>query len=199
MRTFVPRFPLLGLILLALPVAAEIVCALGPNASGYNGFQDQRPSPDAMQLAAQVNAAIEPICRPNCPQIALFRNATAPNAMLVASQSGDAKIVYAPQFFTSIYESAGDGAVIAVIAHELGHAVSETAPVAWMKPSWNAELRADAWAGCALARVNLSPRSLGESLAQLAKYPLPQAAWPTRLEALRTGYVRCGGDASHFK
>lgn len=179
--------------------AAEVICALGPATSSYNAYEDQRPSPDAMQLASQVNAALAPLCRPRCPVIAIFRNATAPNAMLVASQSGDAKIVYAPRFFTDIYDSAGDGAVIAVIAHELGHAVSETAPASWIKPAWPPEIRADAWAGCALARVNLSARALQESLAQLAKYPAPaHPAWDLRLEALRTGFLQCGGDRTRF-
>ena len=186
-------------ILVPAGACAEVVCALGPSAASYNAYQDQRPSGDAMQLAAQVNAALSPVCKPNCPMIAVFRNATAPNAMLVATPTGDAKIVYAPGFFTSIYGSAGDGAIIAIIAHELGHALSETAPVAWMKPAWPPELRADAWAGCALAKVNLTARALQESLAALGKYPSPaHPAWNARLPALQTGYTKCGGDGTRF-
>jgi hypothetical protein len=186
-------------LLLPTAAAAEVICALGPAASSYNAYEDQRPSADAMQLAGQVNAALSPMCSPNCPQIALFRNSTAPNAMLVVSPGGDAKIVYAPQFFTSIYESAGDGAILAVIAHELGHAVSETAPAAWMKAIAIPELRADAWAGCVLAKANLSARALQESLSTLAKYPSPaHPAWNVRVPALRTGYTQCGGDAARF-
>jgi hypothetical protein len=131
--------------------------------------------------------------------IAVFRNETAPNALLVATPSGDAKIVYAPKFFTSIYESAGDGAIIAVIAHELGHALSETAPVGWVKSAWPPELQADAWTGCALAKVNLAPRELQETLAVLAKYPSPaHPAWNARLPALETGYRQCGGEGARF-
>jgi hypothetical protein len=131
--------------------------------------------------------------------IAIFRNQTAPNAMLVATPAGDAKIVYAPKFFTSIYNSAGDGAIIAVIAHELGHALSETAPVAWVKSGWPPELKADAWTGCAIAKSNLQARDLQETLATLAKYPSPaHPAWNTRLPALETGYRQCGGDAARF-
>jgi hypothetical protein len=131
--------------------------------------------------------------------IAIFRNQTAPNAMLVATPAGDAKIVYAPKFFTSIYNSAGDGAIIAVIAHELGHALSETAPVAWIKSGWPPELKADAWTGCAIAKSNLQARDLQETLATLAKYPSPaHPAWNTRLPALETGYRQCGGDAARF-
>lgn len=188
-------------ILAFLPAAiaaADVVCALGPSAS-YNGYRDERPSPDVMQLAARVNTALSPMCTPRCPMIAIFRNETAPNAMLLATPSGDAKIVYAPKFFTAIYDAAGDGGILAVIAHELGHALSETAPVAWVKSSWPPELQADAWTGCALAKANLPARELQETLAVLAKYPAPaHPAWSARLPALQTGYRQCGGDAARF-
>jgi hypothetical protein len=185
--------------LLFLPLAAaEVICALGPAASSYNAYQDQRPTPDAMELAGKVNAALSPICRPNCPEIAVFRNATAANAMLVVA-NGDAKIVYAPQFFTSVYDTYGEGAIVALIAHELGHAVDETAPAAWIKRDWPAEVRADAWAACALAKLNLSTRALGETLTALEKYPSPvHPPWTQRLPALRLGFTRCGGDSAAF-
>lgn len=152
-----------------------------------------------MELAGQVNAALTPICRPNCPVIAVFRNTTAANAMLIAASNGDAKIVYAPQFFTTIYEAYGDGAVLSVIAHELGHALSETAPVAWMRGNWSPEQRADAWAGCVLGKLNLTGRALQESLMALSKYPPPaHPGWSERVSALHVGYAQCGGDGGQF-
>jgi len=195
---FPNRFGVALAFLLPLVGGAEVICALGPEASRYNAYQDQKPTPDAMELAAKVNAALTPICRPNCPQIAVFRNATAPNATLIAG-NGDAKIVYAPQFFTALYEAYGDGAILAVIAHELGHALDETAPVAWMKREWPVELRADAWAGCALAKVSLSTRGLQETLTAIGRYPSSaHPGWSQRLPALRLGYAKCGGDAVKF-
>ena len=195
-----PNWSSLWVVLALLPVtaAAEVVCALGPAAASYNAYADERPSPDAMQLAGKVNAALSPVCKPSCPVIAVFRNATASNAMLVVG-NGDAKIVYAPQFFTSVYESYGDGAIVALIAHELGHAVDETAPAAWMKRSWPPELRADAWAGCALGKVALSARGLEAALTAVSKYPAPShPGWPERLPALRLGFTQCGGDGATF-
>ncbi|HEV3333150.1 MAG TPA: hypothetical protein VG096_19320 [Bryobacteraceae bacterium] len=194
-----PRlFVLLVPVLLPLTAAAEVVCALAPSTASYNASQDQRPSPDAMQLAKGVNAVLSPICTPNCPVIAVFRNPTAPNAMLVAS-NGDAKIVYQPQFFSMVYDNYGDGAIIAIIAHELGHALNETAPAAWMNGGWSPELRADAWAGCALAKSSLSATSVKEALTAVAKYPSPaHPGWAQRLPALRLGFTHCGGDASKF-
>ena len=188
-----------GLLLtLSLAVSAETICAMGPNAGSYNSFSDQRPSSDAMQLAGRVNAAITPLCTPNCPQLPLFRNETAANAMLVAGQD-NAKIVYAPKFFTTVYEAYGDGAIMAFIAHELGHALDETRPADWVKRSWAPELRADAWAACILAKANLSQRDLADALTAFAKYPSPaHPAWSNRLPAVRIGFTQCGGDGTKF-
>jgi hypothetical protein len=184
---------------LVLPsgAAAEVICALGSGASSYNASSDQRPTGDAMEMARRLNAAFTPICSPQCPQIAVYRNATAANAMLVVSQD-QAKFVYAPQFFQTVYDNYGDGAIVAIIAHEFGHALDEIYP-ARFRNSGTPELRADAWAGCALARIDLSANELAEALAAVSKYPSPaHPGWALRLPALRLGYTQCGGDGSKF-
>jgi hypothetical protein len=188
--------------LISSGATAEIICALGAGASSYDANADERPTGDAMQLAGRMNAALSPTCQPKCPQIAIYRNATAPNAMLVVT-ADQAKFVYAPQFFTAVYDKYGDGAIIAIIAHEYGHALSETLPAPWMNNNWNPELRADAWAGCALAKSDLSLNDLTEALAAVAKYPPSaragaQPSWTQRLPALRLGYLHCGGGAAKF-
>jgi hypothetical protein len=189
---------LLCVFLLAFSARAEIICALGSGASSYDPNADQRPTGDAMQLAGRMNAALSPNCSPKCPQIATFRNATAANAMLVVT-ADQAKFVYAPQFFTAVYEKYGDGAIIAIIAHEYGHAMDEVYPANWMKSGWSPELRADAWAGCALARSDLSANDLAEALTAVSKYPPSgHLNWTLRVPALRLGYVHCGGGAPKF-
>src|ERR1700733_9399834 len=125
-----PLCYLLCASLLPFGGSAEVICALGSGASSYDAKADQRPSSDAMQLAGRMNAALSPNCLPKCPQIAIFRNATAPNAMLAVTDD-QAKFVYAPQFFTAVYERYGDGAIIAIIAHEYGHALAEMIPSPW--------------------------------------------------------------------
>jgi hypothetical protein len=193
-----PLSCLLFAFFLPFSAIAEVVCALGPGASSYNSYSDQRPTNDAMQLAARVNAALKPICSPRCPILALFRNSTAPNAMLEAGTE-QAKIVYAPQFFTSVYDTWGDGAIIVVIAHELGHALDETVPAKWTNGIPAPELRADAWAGCVLARSDLSVNDLSGALTAASKYPSPShPGWNLRLPALRLGYSQCGGNVSNF-
>jgi len=181
---------------LVVPVKAEIVCAVGPDVASYKPASDQRPTSDALQLASRVNAALKTICGAQCPTMALFRNTTAPNAMLIAD-AGQAKLVYSPQFFAAAYQSFGDNGIVAVIAHEVGHALDATMGAAFVKTSWTPELRADAWAGCVLAK--LDPGSLQPSLAALAKYPSPShPSWSQRLPVLRTGYTQCGGAVSKF-
>jgi hypothetical protein len=185
---------------LLLPVSgpAQIVCTLGAGASAYKPAADQRPSGDAMQLAGRVNAALKTICAANCPETALFRNPTAANAMLIAA-AGQAKLVYAPQFFSAAYDSYGDGAILGIIAHVLGHALDDTMGAAWVKSDWPSELRADAWAGCTLAKIELNATDLVASLSALAKYPPPShPGWRQRLAVLRIGYTQCGGDGGKF-
>src|SRR5262245_8363720 len=87
--------------------APTVMCALGSNASAYNAYVDQRPSGDAMELAGKVNGVLGPACRPNCPTLAMFRNTTAPHVMLM-STGGQIKLVYNPEFFTTVYENYGD-------------------------------------------------------------------------------------------
>ncbi len=189
---------LLSAFLVSLSASAEVLCALGAGASSYDAKADQRPTADAMQLAGRMNAALSPTCLPKCPQIAIFRNTTAPNAMLVVTDD-QAKFVYAPQFFTAVYDKYGDGAIIAIIAHEYGHALAEMVATPWMNNGWNAELRADAWAGCALAKSDLSSNDLAEALTAVSKYPpVGDSSWALRAPALRLGYVHCGGDGVKF-
>src|SRR5580704_1931609 len=187
--------------MISLAAGEEVLCALGPGASSYDAKADQRPTADAMQLAGRMNAALSPTCTPQCPQIAIYRNPTAPNAMLVVTDD-QAKFVYAPQFFAAVYDKYGDGAIIAMVAHLYGHALNEVYPAPWMKNDWTPELRADAWAGCALAKSDLSSSDLAEALTAVSKYPpLAQGAhpgWALRLPALRLGFIHCGGDGSKF-
>jgi hypothetical protein len=194
--------------MLSLKVSAQVICALGPGAASYKPSADQRPSSDALQLAGRVNAAVKTICGTQCPTMALFRNTTAPNAILIAD-AGQAKLVYSPQFFGAAFDSFGDAGIIAIIAHELGHALDDTLGAAWIKSSWTPELRADAWAGCLLARLDPAkpdpprpdsgPGGLQQSLSALSKYSAPsQPGWNLRLPILRAGYIQCGGAGTKF-
>jgi hypothetical protein len=190
---------MLLLPLLPMPPADQILCSLGSPGTKYNAYSDQRPTPDAMELAVQVNGALRSVCQPNCPTIAMFRNASAPNVMLVVTGER-ARIIYEPGFFTTVYETYGDGAILAILAHEVGHAIDTHRMPQWVKTSWSPELRADAWAGCALARMNLTVRQLQAGLTALSKYPSPaHPDWLIRIPILQAGYMQCGGNVSRFE
>src|SRR5262249_49698738 len=183
------------LVLFLLPAGADqILCFLPSGGAGYNAYSGERPTPDALELAGKVNAGFGSIWRANCPTMSLFRKTSAPNIMLVAGSGGQAKIVYKPEFFTSVYEMYGDGGVVAILAHEVGHAIDANGTARWIKPTWSAELRADAWTGCALAKVNLTSRELRDAFSALEKYPsTSHPDWTVRLPVVRTGYMECGG------
>jgi hypothetical protein len=180
--------------LLSFGASYQIVCALGSGASAWKPSANQRPTSDAMQLAGRLNVAVKTICASSCPEVMMFRNETAANAMLVAEGS-QAKLVYSPQFFASAHDSFGDAGIIAIIAHELGHALDDAMGAAWIQSKWTPELRADAWAGCALAHCGLSPSDREAAFGALEKYPSPaHPAWNVRLPAIRAGYTGCGGN-----
>jgi hypothetical protein len=184
--------------LLPVSAMAQIICTLGSGGASYQPSADQRPASDAMQFAQRLNAAEKTICGSNCPVVALFRNPTAPNAALLLN-ARQAKLVYAPQFFAAVYASYGDAGIIAVIAHELGHALDDSMGAAWISSGWTPELRADSWAGCSLAKTGINASDMHAALAALEKYPSPaHPGWSVRLPAIRSGYTHCGGAASNF-
>jgi hypothetical protein len=185
---------MLKLILSALLLAEPtLVCKLGTSDTAYNAYSDERSSGDSLELAGKVNAALVSECRPNCPRISMFRNPTASNLMLLRD-SDQMKLAYKPQFFTNVYDTYGDAGILAILAHEVGHAIDGASKAPWMKSNWSPELRADAWAGCALARMNLKRRALDAGYAALSNYsPESRPDWTTRLPAIETGYKQCGG------
>jgi hypothetical protein len=190
------------LALCVLPVVAATgaaVCSIGPPAAAYRAADDQSPTPDAIDLARQMNQELAPGCTPNCPRIALLRNPSAGGLLLMnAGTSGQWKLVYSPAFFSEIDESYGDAAVVAMLSHAFGHTLDATMASAWPK-DFTPELRADAWSGCALAQNSYDPDDVKSALAALAKFP-PQSSpvWSSRLPALRLGYVKCAGDGAQF-
>jgi hypothetical protein len=194
------RCLLAGLVvcLQALRAATQIVCALGPGASSYKASADERPTADTMQLVNRVNAAAKAICASTCPAVGVFRNTTAAEAMFIA-ETNQGKLAYAPRFFASVHESYGDAGIIAIIAHEFGHALDDAMGAGWIKKSWTPEQRADSWAGCVLASSDLSAKDMRPALAALAMNPPPsELNWNSRLPVIRSGYVGCGGTISRF-
>jgi hypothetical protein len=192
------RFRIACLLFLPLSANAQVICALGLGVASYKASEDQRPTSDAMLMAGRVNAAAKTMCGNTCPAVIVLRNPTAANVMLIADNS-QGKLVYSPQFFGVVDQKYGDPGVIAILAHVLGHALDDTLGAAWIKSGWSPELRADSWAGCVLAKNNLSAADTGAALNALASYPSPaHPGWTVRAAAIRIGYTQCGGSGSQF-
>jgi hypothetical protein len=86
--------------------------------------------------------------------------------------------------------------VIAIIAHIMGYAMDATIAAGWIQSSWTPELRADAWAGCALAKAGLSTNGMKSAVTALYAYPpASKPEWSRRLPVLQQGYTQCGGNA----
>ena len=133
------------------------------------------------------------LCNGSC-NATLVRNQSAGNALTLVLPNGAAKVAYNPQFMQSVQESFGEEAIFGILAHETGHVIDGRTQVSWMLDSWGRELRADAWAGCALARAKMSTSEMRNSLQAISQYPSPShPGWNLRIPALETGYRACGG------
>ena len=98
------------------------------------------------------------LCPKDCGKVLLFANATTPNSATVTDGDGISKIAYSPGFVNRLQKTYGPIATFGIFAHDLGHHLEATGNrPAWMKASWDSELRADAWAGCAMAKAELTP------------------------------------------
>lgn len=193
-----PRFLLVALAMSALSSAGQgQVCALGIGSPSYRPNLDRDPNAIAAAITKRIGEAFTSVCTPKCPIVSIFDNPTAPNALAFAAPPL-MKIVYSPTFFTTVSKRYGGDAFLGIVAHEYGHVIDAVSLGSWMSADWPPELRADAWAGSALAKLKLKPQSLEQALTAIARYPpASQPNWATRVVALRSGYGRYGS-ASDF-
>jgi hypothetical protein len=135
------------------------------------------------------------LCPKGCGKVLLFANATTPNAATVTDGAGTSKIAYSQGFVSSIQKAYGPIATFGVIAHGLGHHLEATGNRPdWMNASWDSELYADAWVGCAMAKAELTPSRLQAVLLELSEHPSTRhPAWSVRRPVITEGYTRCGG------
>src|SRR6185436_2004826 len=179
-------------VLLPLRAQAQVLCSLGPM-TPYDPMADMPPSAGAKADLTKVTALLCP--KGGCGKVLLFANATTPNTATVTDGAGVSKIAYSPSFTSSIRSNFGPIATFGIFAHGLGHHLDATGTKApWMKDSWDAELRADAWAGCGMAKANLSPSRLQAVLLALYTYPSPHhPSWEVRRAVITEGFKSCGG------
>ena len=184
---------LLTAALLPLRAEAQVLCALGPTAtSPYDPMADM-PASDAAQKELKRIKGL--LCPKGCGKVLLFANATSPNAATVTDGAGLSKIAYSPGFVSSLQTNFGPIATLGIFAHGLEHHLDATGTkAAWMKEAWDAELRADAWAGCAMAKAELTPSRLQAVLLAMSTYPSSHHPdWSARRPVITEGYTKCGG------
>jgi hypothetical protein len=182
-----------GICLGFLSIAAVVSISLAFPPTGisyYDPNVDANASPDALRIARQVGLAL---CNGTC-EVALRRNPTVGTVQTFIAPNGTAKVVYNPQFLKSVDTAIGDGAVFGILACEVGHVVDGRMKPAWMPRSWAPELRADAWAGCAVARAALPKDKAMAAVRAILENPSPaHSARNERGPALELGYQSCGG------
>ena len=135
------------------------------------------------------------LCPKGCGKLFLFANPTTPNTATVTDGAGASKIAYSPGFVKSVQSNYGPAGTLGIFAHDLGHHLEATGNrPAWMQSSWDSELRADAWAGCAMAKADLKPSGLQAVLLVLSEYPSAKhPAWSVRRPVITEGFKQCGG------
>jgi hypothetical protein len=174
--------------------AAQTICSIGSTpVQYYNSYLDQQPSPQALQELQTIYLAL---CPPplGCGNYVLFSNRTAPTVLWTPVGPGYSKFAYNPVLLNQLAIQYGNGASFGILAHALGHHIDFNTTPAWMNDSWSSELRADAWAGCALARTGVGTGQIENALVAIAAFPVPgRPGWPQRQLAVRTGFINCGG------
>jgi hypothetical protein len=170
--------------------AQMMVCTLGEQGP-YTPMANMPPAPRPSMELMRISQVL---CPMGCGRVMLFENQTVSNAMTSTMPGQGSVISYNPGFMGQIFSQFGAGATFGVLAHEFGHHIDLQQPAAWMDHAWGRELRADAWAGCALARSGFDAAQASAALQAIAAYPSPtHPAWNLRVPALRQGYMNCGG------
>jgi hypothetical protein len=177
---------------LPLRAQAQLLCALGPASPPYEPMADMPPSAGAQGDLKKLKSLL---CPKGCGKVLLFANATTPNTATVTDGAGGSKIAYSPGFVSGVQKTYGPAGTLGIFAHDLGHHLEATGNrPAWMKEAWDSELRADAWAGCAMAKAELTPSRLQAALLALSSYPSGRHPdWSVRRPVITEGYTRCGG------
>jgi hypothetical protein len=179
-------------VTLSFGAQAQVLCALGPTTAPYDSMADM---PASAAAQADLKKLKSLLCSKGCGKVFLFANATTPNTSTVTDGAGASKISYSPAFLASVQKTYGPIAVLGILAHELGHHLDASGTHAgWMKEGWDPELRADAWAGCAMAKAELKPSGLQAALLALSTYPAAaHPEWSERRAVITEGYTQCGG------
>jgi hypothetical protein len=180
---------------LASPARAQLLCTLGPLLKPYDATSDAAPPANLQADLKRVRTAL---CPNGCGKILLAVNPTAPDVVTATTGLGVSEIAFSPKFLAALRSGYGPNATLGIVAHEVGHHLDAVGDhPSWMKPTWDVEQRADAWAGCALGKTDLKPTALQVVLSAMAAYPpAARPSWTARLPAVQAGFGQCTGGHS---
>lgn len=104
---------------------------------------------------ADVQKKLARLCEPSCGHVVIESSPETNAAELEPIEPGLSRLLYNEGFMRRVVRKYGRSAAYAIVAHEYGHHVDDRSGAS----AWTHELRADAVAGCALARgdVPLAP------------------------------------------
>lgn len=135
--------------------------------------------------------AMDAVCPSGCGTIRVTAGPTSQGAVVIPLGPRLSQIVFDADTLGMIADRFGEDAIFAVFAHEIGHHV-DVPQAPWFDSSWNRELRADAVAGCAVARAGRNSLAAAEMLTAMSMVPTPShPSWHLRLQAFKRGLTEC--------
>ncbi len=183
-----------------------------PLCRGKTGRYDPRQNKTVSTRAgAEIHAAYDALCpvlphvsdifrgtEVQCPRAEVYENdGIGHNALTWVDGSigkySDAMIVYSAEFLNTLNSQFGPGASFGVLAHEVGHHLTAIGGMRQQfESSWNEELRADWFAGCAIGRSGRSSAELEAALRALASVATQShPSFQQRGPAVRKGFNEC--------
>ena len=188
------------LLIASLLITAPPVCR-GKSKFPYDPKQNRTPKARAV---AEIRLAYRLLCPlvmkdGRCGAGDIFENPSIGNNALTfvsglrQGRRTRALIVYSASFLNFLDEKFGPGASFGVLAHEIGHHLTASGNLRGeFDHPWDEELRADYFAGCAIAQAGQQVKDLEVAFKALAKVASPtHPASPQRNEKARKGYNYC--------
>ncbi len=193
-------------------VTTAMLTSRGFAQMAFNPALDQPMTPYAQQIfvtAFNVECAVYQQYNPgNCGVDNLIRNPSLQAWGLTTPIAAGLTVTrYNPTSIQPLDTQFGAGSTFFIFAHELGHHFDLQAPsanVPWVKPpdppsanpmismSWGRELRADAWAGCAMKRGSVPLFAAGQLTALTSAWIGPDVPpVPLVVAAISAGYNAC--------
>ena len=190
-------------VLLAATIAIPPPLCRGKSYGRFDPSKNRTPTARAI---AEIRMAYDALCpmmtkSGECGTGEIYQNETiGNNAVTWVSGIGQGAgtrvtIVYSPDFLNGLDRQFGPGASFGVLAHEVGHHLTAAGNLrSAYDHSWDEELRADWFAGCALAIAGSETVALESTLRALASVATPtHPSFAARTPKVREGYKECAG------